>query len=431
MDKEKGKQLIVKICCIIAAFGLWLYISNVENPIITYKVRNVPVELINDDSLSKYKLIVDDDREQYVNLMIKGNASEVYNITPKDFKVIADLSAYALKNGENRIPVEIKQSPDNISVVQNEDLWIKVALDYLTEKTVPVEIDIKGEARTGYYAQKAIIRPTDVVISGAAKYVNSVDRVYAEADINDAYRDLQMSLTLKAIDAANRDVDEVKILNTFVEVIVPVDKIKTVNVNTNTINKISSGLVLKSIEANPFRVSIAGDEEVVDAISSLETEIVDLSKITNDTTLEVPLTLPKNVKLIDHEKKVNVNIDVEKIITKDTSYTIKIENLIEEYQAELEQSMVSLTIQGEDSVVNELSYEDISASIDLANLKEGEYIVPINIFSPENISIASKNSEVVKVKIIKKEANQQTEKVIIEKEITEKQLEVNNDNTSE
>ncbi|EKX80053.1 hypothetical protein CFSAN001628_009408 [Clostridium botulinum CFSAN001628] len=31
--KSKTKNIIVKICCIIASFALWLYIFNIENPI--------------------------------------------------------------------------------------------------------------------------------------------------------------------------------------------------------------------------------------------------------------------------------------------------------------------------------------------------------------------------------------------------------------
>lgn len=39
----KEKNLLVKFVCLFMAFGLWIYVSNVENPIKQYTITNVPV----------------------------------------------------------------------------------------------------------------------------------------------------------------------------------------------------------------------------------------------------------------------------------------------------------------------------------------------------------------------------------------------------
>lgn len=44
MVKTKDSTLIVKLICLLLSFGLWLYISNVENPVRTYEIKNIPVE---------------------------------------------------------------------------------------------------------------------------------------------------------------------------------------------------------------------------------------------------------------------------------------------------------------------------------------------------------------------------------------------------
>ena len=53
MDKERKEQLIIKICCVIAAFALWLFITGTENPLTSYKIQNIPVKLLNTDVLTR------------------------------------------------------------------------------------------------------------------------------------------------------------------------------------------------------------------------------------------------------------------------------------------------------------------------------------------------------------------------------------------
>ncbi|ETJ34616.1 YbbR family protein, partial [human gut metagenome] len=53
--KNKNKTLIPKLISLLLSLGLWIYISNVENPMRTYEVRNIPVELVNLDSLKNSK----------------------------------------------------------------------------------------------------------------------------------------------------------------------------------------------------------------------------------------------------------------------------------------------------------------------------------------------------------------------------------------
>lgn len=411
MDKEKRQRLIIKICCVIAAFILWLYISNVENPVITYKIKNVPVELKNVNYIEQYKLTLIPQESYYVDLMIKGVASEVYNIKTEDFKVIADMSAYVLKNGENRIPVEIKYSPDNMSIVQNGSLWAKVVLDELIRKNVPVEINVKGTPASGYLAGNSVLKPTEVIVYGAAKYVNAVEKVSAEVDIDDAKKDVEVSLALKAVDLAHRTLEEVKLQTDFADVVIPIKKVKFVDIKVNTIDNLNKEYTLKSITSEYNKLAIVGDEEIVEKINILETEVIDLSKIDRDTSTHIALILPSGIKLQEDVTSVKVDIDVEKIINKNLSYIIKIKNYNEEYKVELDKQVVTIGIEGEESIIKEIDYKDIYCNIDLRGMEEGEHLVPVNVILPQNIKMTSKSPEIIKVRIYKSETDSETETV--------------------
>ncbi len=51
MDNWNNKQkVIVQLVCILLSLGLWIYVTNIENPIKSYELNNVPVEILNSDS---------------------------------------------------------------------------------------------------------------------------------------------------------------------------------------------------------------------------------------------------------------------------------------------------------------------------------------------------------------------------------------------
>lgn len=74
---NKNKSLVAKLICLLLSFGLWLYISNVENPVRTYELKGVPVELINKESISKSNLAIVGEESFTVDLTLEGATSEI------------------------------------------------------------------------------------------------------------------------------------------------------------------------------------------------------------------------------------------------------------------------------------------------------------------------------------------------------------------
>lgn len=98
MDKQsQQKTLIIKICCVIAAFILWLYTSNDGNTIKTNKISNIPVEIINSDYLKQSGFVLSPNQDFTTTLKITGKPADVYAVKPENFKLQVDLSVYALK----------------------------------------------------------------------------------------------------------------------------------------------------------------------------------------------------------------------------------------------------------------------------------------------------------------------------------------------
>jgi YbbR domain-containing protein len=399
MEKHNNEEIIIRICCIIAAFTLWFYVINIENST-TYKIRNVTVHFLNEQALADSKLAILPNQQFTITLTVRGNASDLYSVTPDKFNAVADLSTWVVKKGENHIPVEIKGYPPTVNVV-SENWWVKVNLDDLLEKTVPIKLDLQGNTKSGYLLSPPTITPTDALVSGCAQYINAITSVHAKVAINNADKDITSTLLLQAVDANGNNVSNVATMKPkYVNVIVPINRTKTVSIAIKTKDNLNKGLKLKSIVATPDRIDISGDSSIA-GLTSINTEQVDLSSLTDSGTINTKLVLPSGVKLLNSNGTVSLRVTVEKIVQKNISLTIQTKNLDSSFTSTLDQTNVKVVISGLESDINAIRPEDVTASVDLTSAVVGDNLVNVNVTVPDGITVVSQDISNVNVKLKK------------------------------
>jgi YbbR domain-containing protein len=412
MDKEGRQELIIKICCVVAAFVLWLFITSTENPVTAYKIKNIPVQILNTDSLTRSNLVLVPGQELFIDLSIKGaNTSMLLDKKVEDFTVVADLGAYALKTGQQKIPIEIKKSPDNINVLNNDSLFITINLDELIETKLPISLDISGKPKEGFYASEAKLSEKFATVVGGSKFVNLVKKVLIEEDIEGLESDITKAYKLIPVDAAGKEVKEVTIKPPKVDVNIPVRKTKSVGVTAKTTGEINTNFKLGSIKVAPERFDITGSAAELNKLESLNTEAIDLSKITNSTTtMEVKVIIPDGLSLVsgDAQAVVKVVINLNKVVKKELSVDIKYINLDPKYEVKLASNKDKIVISGTEASINALVLTKITATLDLATLVEGEHTLLVKLNIPEGINLLSQVPDKVLVTITKK----QTEVII-------------------
>ncbi|MCB2306732.1 hypothetical protein LGL08_11850 [Clostridium estertheticum] len=419
MDKERKEQLIIKICCVIAAFALWLFITGTENPLTAYKIKNVPVTMLNSDVLTKSNLVLVSGQDLTTSLNIKGaNTSILLAMKASDFTVVADLGAYALKSGEYKIPIEIKKSPDNINVVNSDNLFITIQLDELTKKKLPINVNISGKPKEGFYASKPELSSDYATVSGGSKVISEVKKIVIDENIQGLESNTSQKYKLKAVDESGKEIKDVVVSPAYINVKTLVKKTKSVEVTVKTTGSLDPKYTLGSIKAVPDTVDITGSLAELDNLKYLNTEEVDLSKITKSTTVEAKVIIPKGLNSVggDAMVKVQVNLSspnaasgaattekVDKTVQKELSLDIKYNNLGETYLATLDSSKTSISVSGVESVINNLDLNDFSAKVDLTGLTEGKQSVKVIVSMPKGVTLISHNPDKIGVTITKKQ----------------------------
>ncbi|MBU3188543.1 hypothetical protein K9O30_04110 [Clostridium bowmanii] len=406
MDKDGKQQFIIKICCVIAAFALWLFITSTENPVTAFKIKSIPVQLLNADVLTHSNLILVPGQDLTTSLNIKGaNTSTLLNAKATDFTVVADLSQYALKKGEQKIPIEIRKSPDNISVINSDSLFITVNLDERIEAKLPISVNVTGKPKEGFYASAAKLSQEYATVVGGSKFVNIVKELLVEVDIEGQESDVVKNYKLKPVDAAGKEIKEVAVNPSNMDVKIPVRKTKAVAVKVKTTGNLSSDYTLASITVLPEQLDITGSTADLEQLENLNTEAIDLSKINKTTTVNAKVLIPDGLSLVNNTTDgiVKVQITLNKVVQKNLSLDIKYVNLDGKYDAKLEKVKQAIVISGTETVINSLDLKKFSAAVDLANLVEGEHTVKVSVPMPEGVNLISGVPDKILVTITKKQ----------------------------
>lgn len=402
-DKSKKQEIVVRIICVLLSFGLWLYISNVENNTKEYKMDKVPVDISNVDVLKDYKLALIPNQKFYVTLNLEGPQSDIYKVSRDQFKIVLNLNNYVLKKGENNIPVEVVNSPLNINIKNNGLLRVKIILDDYVEKSMPIKADVKITAKQSVYAQTPQIKPESALVTGPKEYVDKVKNLSVVGEVKNAEKDIEISLPVVALDDNGETVKVVKVEPGNAKVNISVNRGRMIPINIVTKGELKDGSLVSSIVANPDRIEIIGLDKDLENIKSIDTEPVDLTKITESSEVTIAIKVPTKMKSTLTNNLVKVKVNLNKILTKEFEVPITIKLIDEGLNASIEPQKVVVTLNGtEENFVN-IKVEDLKAELNLQGKKEGEYTLAPTITNPyENLKLVSIIPDKLKTIIIKK-----------------------------
>lgn len=410
MDKQKRQDAIIKICCLVAAIVLWMYVRSSEDPVITSVLKYVPVEVLNADTLADRGLVLMD-QDFYINLSVKAAASVINDLDKnKDFKLVVDLQGYGLIPGENKVPVQIKESPTGVTISNADALNMKIDIDSLVEKNVDISAVTVGEVSEGFYSGEPVVNPNVIRIVGPQRIVDQIVKGEVEVDLTDASENITKNYKVKLVNEEGKEFKDIKgltLTQEYVDVSVPVTKGRNLSVNIRTVGTAPQNVFIESITSVTTSIEVAGESSIVDGLTYINTGDIDLSKITESTTLDVPLVIPENVTIVNGEQYVKVKIVVTKYQEKKFTVPINYVNLPKGFEIEQQNPTVEVIVNGTEAAINDLTVDIFKATVNLSTAVEGNHEFEVELEGiPEGIQL--KSNSPTKVTVTIKKTNEET-----------------------
>ena len=408
MDSWKTKQkIIVQVVSLFISIGLWLYVTNTENPIRTVEVSKVPVQLLNANALSDQGIALVPNQNIYVDLKVEGYSQDVYKLNKDDFSIQIDLDEYALKVGDNSIPITIVDTPSNVTVKNTSNLVVTVKIEEIIEKDFKVESRIDVAAKANYYVAQPQINPETVTVSGPKSLVSQVKGVVVLGQEDNVFEDIVKNYEVVAIGDSGYTVEGVKLSTERVQVIIKVNPGKSVPIKVGTIGNAGYNINIASMELSQNYVEITGPQYILDSISEIYTEAIDLSRITKNSNMKVDLIFPDGIEKASISY-VTVSIEVEEAkesqeneVTREFEVEYTTSGLASDFNMTALSDKVKIVLKGSKNKLDSINIENIVASIDLSSITDtGQYTETpaVNITGDaEGVEIISVESIIINV----------------------------------
>lgn len=395
----------LKLGSLVFSFFLWIIVTNMDDPVIQYKVTNVPVSLINTDRVTSkgltYEILNDTDvidavtitaARSVIDSLGEGNVVAVADFgTLSDIDIERILSTNDLEAELLSIPINLTTNKyySNLESIEGNVDNVEVGIEQLKTKTLSLTAQTSGAVSEGYMIGDVSLAQNQIRISGPRSVVEKIVSAEAEVSVTGFTQDIATDADIKLIDSEGNliESDVLKTNISTVKINVEMLQTKEVPVSFGTVGTPAEGYVLTGeITASPETILVAGKPAVINSLKAIYVDPVALN-VTGQagdmmTLIDVNGYLPPSLLLADpaFNGNISVTVHIQKSVDRKISIdasNIVFENIPEGYEVEISEQNenVDVVLTGLGSRINNLSATDLLVSADLSDVLDQEDMV--------------------------------------------------------
>lgn len=393
------ETLVTLLMSVALALVVWVFAVDQENPLIREdfsKPISITVRGLNPDLQTLQDLT-----QRTVSLNVRTSKRTWDTLAADDFSAVVDLSNLAPGSHDLNVVVSVV-NPD-IEVLAQEPRQLRVQLESVITKTVPIVVDVVDSAALGYDWQTAIVEPDVAEVSGPEALVNQVQAVHAEVLLLGTKTQIERNASLLPRNGLGQAVDRVQVQPMAARVVVPVVQQpgrKEVAVLVQVDGQPAASYRITSVKPEPSTVILLGSAEALrNAPGFVETAPLSIEGATSDVRERLPLNLPENVSVLE-EAGVFVTVGISPI---ESSATVSrrpvVIGLSEVLTATVSLSRVDVLVSGPLPRLDALGTSDVRVMLDLTGLTPGSHVVVPVVVTPEGVGVEGVIPQAIEVVI--------------------------------
>lgn len=384
MKEKLLNNLGLKVISLVLAFGVWMAVVNISDPIIDDS-QTVSVEVRNEDVLEAANLSYEIDGKPAVTVSYQVRTRDRSLLKASDFHAYVDLNDY---NVTGSIPVTVEINKDKESLVKSDTITakpmvIRIITEELQRKRFDLEVKTTGSTEDGYDVERITLTPDYVTVEGPESQIGQINHMGVEIDLDNANADFSATAAPVFYDAnGNKKAelgDKVTVNRQEIEYTVSVLKAKNLTLNFEVSGVVANGYRFTGVECDVKSVPVVGTKSILASLSalSISSDELNIDGATADKVVQLDLSqyLPPNTSISgDEYKNVAVKLKVEPLTTK--VFTLELDQLNEEepeadYEYSFDKETSDVTIRGLKEDLDALVVENLNAVLDLSGLEPG------------------------------------------------------------
>jgi YbbR domain-containing protein len=397
IDRLFEKDVVVKVLSVLIAILIWFLVLDQDNP---FTERTITVPLTSNVEVldAKNLQIIGSSIPATVDIRIKGRRKRVDSVSSGDFSVFLDLSEV---EGSGIKSVDVG-SPEytgdkDIIIIGTNPTAVRLHFERVVGKQYPVTIEFTGSLPEGYQVVNQRVDPGIILIEEKEGTLSRVGRVVALVNLND------LSVTKELVVRATVYDIEGKPMSQFegkYPAIVSFDLARKLPLATPIKGKPKTGYYFKEIIPDPSSVLVIGTKNLLDSLSRIEAEAIDIEGKSETFKTELNLIVPQGAALAETSRPVTALVSIDPLSTRTIQFST---NMISIYDSDttgsfeyaIVHSSVNIPVEGRPELIQDLKADNIKCSISVKDLGEGDHQVPVTVSLPTGVSLRERPSVTV------------------------------------
>lgn len=398
MKEKIFKNFSLKILSIVFAVVIWTVIVNIYDPNTTYTFSNIPVQLINTESLTNENYTYEIVDGEKISVQVSGPKSVVTDLKTSDIVATADLSQISAFADYVDIDVRVVKNGQLLSDIEAtpKTSAVRLNIENRDTKDFNIEVQLTGNAADGYTVLNTSCSPASVKITGSESAVAQINSVKATVDISNAVSSTTQQSQLYLYDAQGNEIasDGLQMSAQYADVTVDIGGVKEIPITVHHSGEVAAGYIFDGLELNYNTVAVTGKAEALPGLEKVEipAEDVDVSGLAANKIFRFNLSdyLPNGVTIVS-EGQLEVTAKVMPELSRTISLNaaaIKMTGLGAGYKAAISESAVNIVFMGSREDLNAININNVSASVNLAGLTEGRHTVRLTVSNPQGCTVS-------------------------------------------
>lgn len=344
-----------------------------------------------------------------VDITLIGRKADLYFAKQSpSHDVVVDLTG--LKPGTHKVNIKYNQALASIDYNVNPSTATVIIYPKISEtRTLTYDLLNQDSLDSKLVIDNVSISTDKVVIKGAEYQLKKVATVKALIDIkNLAKQEVGVitinDIALKAYDE-NGYVVDVEIVPEKINADITISSpSKELPIKVIPVGNVAFGKAISSINSSETSVTVYGDEETLNSLTYIPVE-VDVNDLNSNKQYKMELEKPVGIKYMS-VNNITINVGLDNSTSKDLAgIDIKYRNLADGYSVQgvsANDTSVTVTLKGVESVIKNITTDDVTAYLDLSGYGEGTHEVDVLVTGDDvKVEYVVKTKK-VKVKITKK-----------------------------
>jgi len=375
-DEMLTSRLVLMVISIAVASLMWLFIigaNNTENETRSIFVRieylNLQPEITVRSSVNEVLLEIEAPWRVMGNLEFES--------------LVCEVDLRGLSSGKYRPSVRPKLPP-NVILKSMSPSVLDIELVRQIARVLAVEVTLPQDIPSGYYLEAVEVVPKEINVKATERDMAKIGSV----NIAPTFLELQTGKELLLPVNVNQSEpfeDEVIMEPTQVKinaVLVAGIPRKKVPVNVRLAGKPLADFAVRSMITDPSEVMVEGDKENLDKITAVDTEMVDITNLSADQTVVVPLRAlaDEGISAVN-VSAVKLSIQLEPIAAQRmiSSISVSVDGAGERVEWTTEPPVVDVTVEALPSTMETLDSDtfQLRAFVDVSGIFLRRAVLPV------------------------------------------------------